>query len=242
MSRPILFPPTTFPLISARPYVPPRAAWKGNPATRGIDPPANTIAMDLVNHSSAANHPVELPVQNTSRKPRSNTGPSTNPIHTRNKSSDNYYEDVDPRFASPTPSPQTFDNRHLPQVVHQPHSNSPMPSSLMPGLATTGYPSAERKGEIIDPTSPYDDIQDGQRSPASDRSNMTSISQRGANASWQINEQQGRLAVLGKRMAQQQQRDMVLESNREFGVPGRTEGISPVRAMVPPPTEHGQAF
>ena len=232
---------STLPLIDGRAYVPPRAAWKGNGTGHGVGPPADTIAMDSVKHPPAANNAVELPVQNAFHKSRSNTGPSIKQAHIRQKSSDNYYEDVDPRFASPSPPLPTLDTRHQTQFTQQTQANGAMPSSLMPGLPNTSHPTIEHNGEIIDPASSYEDILDGQRSPGSDHSNMTSISQRGVNPNWQPGEQQGRLGVPGRQPAQQQ-RDMVLDSDPEYGVPSRNGGMGPVRAVVPPPTQHGQAF
>ncbi|KAL9127356.1 MAG: hypothetical protein Q9217_003746 [Psora testacea] len=223
------------------PYVPPRAAWKGNSTTLGVDPPSNSIAMNSVNPSSTANDPIELPVQSVICKPCSNTDPSANRNHTRNKSSDNYYEDVDPRFASPPPPNPTLNTHHPTHAMQQTQSNGTMPSSLMPGFPAIGHQPLEHQGEVIDPTSAYEDIPDGQRSPASDHSNMTSISQRGVNPYWQPGEQQGRLDVPGRRHVQQQ-RGMQLGSNPDFGLPARIEGIDLGRAVVPPPTEHGQAF
>ena len=67
------------------------------------------------------------------------------PSHKRYNSGDNYYEDVDPRFAEPAP-------------VVQP--NSPMPTSLMPGH----YPSTsnfDNGNTHLEPSSSYESIQDG---------------------------------------------------------------------------------
>ncbi len=216
-------------------YVPPRAAWKSTPTSRGMTPPPKTIALDPVTHD-----PVELPTQNTLKKPRSNSNPK-GPSHVRTISSDNYYEDVDPRFALPT-SPVIQDTRHATQQTMNTASSGTVPPALMPGLTSISahHPTIEHNGEIIDPTSSYEDLPDGQRSPTSDNSNMTSISQRGVNPNWNGVDPLGRLGVPSKRPVQQQ-RNMLLDSNPEFGLPGgraragsRTQG-----AIVP---VQGQAF
>ena len=197
--------------------------------------------MNSVTPSSSANDPVELPVQDNPRKTRSNTGPSANTAHTRNQSSDNYYEDVDPRFASPSPPQPALNVRHpTPTSQHAPF-NGTVPSALMPGLSTSAHPPIEHSGEIVDPTSSYEDIPDGQRSPASDHSNMTSISQRGVNPNWQPSDQQGRLGVPG-RGPMQHQRELLINANPGFGMPTRNDGMGVGRPVVPPPTQHGQAF
>lgn len=204
-------------------YVPPRATWKGNSAR---DPP-NSIGM---NHIPPGSDPIELPVETPPlRQPRSNTADSQTPSHHR-KASDNYYEDVDPRFASPPPPQPALDMRFHTQANQ---ASAPMPSALR-----AGRPVIEHNGEIIDPSSSYEELQDGQRSPASDHSNMTSISQRGVNPNWQPGEQQGRLGVPPRRPIQ-------LDSSLDFGMPARTGGMDGRGGMpmdVPPPTQHGQAF
>ena len=215
-------------LMIYRSYVPPRAAWKGNPA----HDPAGAVGM---NHIPPASDPVELPSQTPTRKTRSNTANSQSPSHHR-KASENYYEDVDPRFASPSP----------PQPVVEPrfHTQATQSSAAMPSALVAGRPIIEHNGGIIDPSSSYEELQDGQRSPASDHSNMTSISQRGVNPNWQPGEQQGRLGVPPRRPTQQH-RDVVLDSNPDFGMPVRTGGMGGRGAApvdVPPPTQHGQAF
>lgn len=105
----------------------------------------------------------------------------------------------------------------------------------------------EQQGEIVDPSSSYDDIADGQRSPASDNSNMTSISQRGINPNWTMgpNDPHGRLGVPSDRRAVQRQRDVLLDSNPDFGVPPqRQRGGSGSRMVAPAirSQQQGQAF
>ena len=189
-------------------------------------PPSNTTALDP--HTMG---PVELPVQSTLRKDS-----RSSPSHARN-ASDNYYEDVAPRFASPSPPPG--DTRHLTQQTQQTTSSAAVPSSLMPGIAqkTPGYPVVEHRGEIVDPTESYDDLPEGQQSPASDHSNMTSISQRGVNPNWRpgSTDLQGNLAVPPRR-AVQQQRDMLLNTNPDFELNARGGGGGRMPAGM------GQAF
>lgn len=211
-------------LTDSRPYVSPRAAWTGNSnVARGVTPPPNTMAID----------PVELPVQYTPREHElhSSSPPKVQPEgHRRNQSSaDDYYEDVDPRFAPDLP------NSALPQTNTLPHA-------LMPGQPNMG-PSQQHH---IDPSRSYESFQEGQDgliSPAaSDLSNMTSISQRGVNPNWrpQDGSRPGHLSVPGRRPAPpQQQRDMVLNSNPDFELPG---GHGGARGSPMPNVPHGQAF
>ena len=248
----------------SRPYVPPRAAWKGNQAGRGPEIPTNNIALNNVPSASGPD-PVELPVQGTYRKPRSNTGGSSRTITHNRKPSGSYYEDVDPRFAAPEPLPQHQPNFRNEMQTQATSSSAAMPSALMPGITRTPPPhlALEQNGEIIDPTSSYDDLPDGQRSPASDHSGMTSISQRGVNPNWQPGNGNGngngnaQLGVPSRRLVQPQQQQQqqqqqggnaVLDSNLDFGLPqGRARGFSGGRGglppvHVPPPTRLGQAF
>lgn len=220
---------------SLRPYVPARAAWTGNSngnVTRGVSPPPNTVAID----------PVELPVQSTPRAHNMSDPPlpKHQPTgHHRNQpSSDNYYEDVDPRFASePTNTTHHNPSTHNPQPYNVPHT-------LMPGLASTDpnqHQSIQPTIENVDPSYRYDSYhepQDGLISPAaSDYSTMTSVSQRAINPNWRP--QDGNLGVPSRRPVpppQQQQRDMLLGSNPDLEVPGGARG-APM-----PIIHHGQAF
>ena len=99
----------------------------------------------------------------------------------------------------------------------------------------------EHYGEIIDPSESYDALPEGQRSPASDHSEMTSISQRGVNPNWRPGSTDvlGRLEVPQRRMQQQQQqRDVLLNTNPNFEL--RSHGATGGR--MPPPAGMGQAF
>ena len=193
-----------------------------------MNPPANPTALQ-----PPITGPIELPEQNTMPNPRS--APHTQgPSHTR-KASDNYYEDVAPHFIAPID-----DSHHITQATQQTQSSHTMPHSLMPGLSsqTPNYPIVEHHGEIIDPGESYDNLPDGQRSPASDNSEMTSISQRGVNPNWRpgSTDALGRLEV-PQRRAQQQKRDVLLNTNPDFELngPGGPGGRMP-------PVGMGQAF
>ena len=171
-----------------RPYVPPRAVWAG--AARTGTPPIDSNQIPTT--------AIELPTP-TDIQPAQNL-----PSHKRYNSADNYYEDVDPRFADPAPVPQP---------------NSPMPTSLMPGH----YPSTSNiDSGHLEPSSSYESIQDGTRSPAaSDNSNYTSISQRGINPAWRPppSFQGPGMGGVPNRRPVQQQRD-VLMTNPDFEIPG----------------------
>ena len=222
-------------LTISRPYVPPRAAWTG--VTRGATPPPNTTAFD----------PIELPTSNpnTMRRPRTSSLPPAHaPGHGRNQSSaDAYYEDVDPRFVA-----SETDTARQTQTTQ---SSNTLPPSLMPGItpAPSRPPQVQRPTiETIDPSSSYEELQDGQMSPASDNSNMTSISQRGVNPNWRPGTEgaggqrsgQANLGVPGRREQRQQQRDMLLSSNPDFELPA---GTGP-HGRIPPGIrgQQGQAF
>ena len=165
--------------------------------------------------------------------------------HTRNQSSsaDAYYEDVDPRFVAPESSTA----RQTPAT----QSSGAVPPSLTPGIthAPSRFPQPQRPTiEIIDRDSSYEELQDGQMSPASDNSNMTSISQRGVNPNWRPGMEgsrsgQANLGVPGRsqqRQLQQQQRDMLLSSNPDFELPGGSGPHGRIRAGIR--WQQGQAF
>lgn len=108
-----------------------------------------------------------------------------------------YYEDVDPRFAEPAPPAA---------------SNSPRPRT--PPL------------QPLQLANSYEDIPQGARSPAeSERSNFTSISQRGINPRWQPPPEMPQMIPRrpvgnnGPRPA-----DLLLNSNPDFELPTRGEG------------------
>ena len=177
-----------------RPYVPPRQAW----GERGRASPLNP-----------ASQPAEL---------AGATG------HRRVNSEDNYFEDVDPRFAEP-------------------------PSALVPGPLQTSLPANNASNSQLHPTgldgnSSYEDIQEGARSPAqSERSNFTSVSQRGVNPRW--NPHPGQPMPARRPVNAPERNDILLNSNPDFqllggrggfaGRGGRGRGPSPApgASMVP---------
>lgn len=139
--------------------------------------------------------------------------------HKTRSSTDNYYEDVDPRFADQTTEPQ-------PAQQHQP----PVPSALVPGgflHPGTGHPGISRDNSSGSFYS-GDDPTHRTRSPAaaSDNSNFTSISQRGVNPHWASS---GPGSAYGSDAGgvRRIKRDdtQVLASNPDFSV----EGVGPPR-------------
>lgn len=205
-------------------------AWQ-NPASRANTTNTSNLSHNVV--SPIADSPIaELPAQAT-RSPQvpqlTSTAPNsdtpTNILgHTRYNSADNYYEDVDPRFAEPI-------ELHPPQT----QSSAPLPSALTAGL----QPRLPQHGGIehesdfnnthLQPSHSYDSIPDnthdaGARSPAvSDGSNYTSISQRGINPQWNPppDRTMGMGGVPNRRPVGQQEssRDMLLNSNPDFELP-----------------------
>ncbi|KAL8772961.1 MAG: hypothetical protein Q9209_001981 [Squamulea sp. 1 TL-2023] len=213
---------------SQEPYVPPRSAW-ADPATRTnnnisnlshnvISPIGDSPVAELPAHTARSPQVPQL----TSTAPDSNS-PTNIPGHTRYNSADNYYEDVDPRFAE------------SPESLHpQTQSNNPLPAGLTAGL----HPQAPQHGIVensngydnghLQPNHSYDSILEnthdaGARSPAvSDGSNYTSISQRGINPQWQPPPDHT-MGVSGlpnrKPVRQQNQRDVFLNQNPDFELP-----------------------
>jgi hypothetical protein len=130
----------------------------------------------------------------------------SSPGRRRINSGDNYFEDVDPRFAEPPPA-------------------------LVPGPITTGYTAhGPSNGNLraggLDGNNSYEDIQEGARSPAeSDRSNFTSVSQREVNPRWN-----GGPGGYGPPMPNRrpvngpQRNDILLNSNPDFQLPGGRGG------------------
>ncbi|RDL31367.1 uncharacterized protein BP5553_09576 [Venustampulla echinocandica] len=134
---------------------------------------------------------------------------NSNAVAQRRESADNYYEDVEPRF-----------------------SDQPGPSSLVPAALAPGYPpNGNSRGNLQPISNPdanysYEDVQSGSRSPAeSDRSNFTSISERGINPRW--NPGAGNAPPMPNRRPvnpPQQQQDLLLASNPDFMLPGGRGG------------------
>lgn len=180
--------------------MPPRAAWAGGPGRNGTPPVVNTNQTLPTVQAS----PVELPTPIDNNPPAPQRGHS----HARYNSADNYYEDVDPRFVEPEAIPQA--------------SRSPLPSALMPGQNPTYNLQVDHANEPshLEPSSSYEDIQEGTRSPAaSDNSNYTSISQRGINPAWRPPPGQG--MIPNRRPMQQPD---VLRNNPDFELPSGGRG------------------
>jgi hypothetical protein len=126
---------------------------------------------------------------------------STSPNRRRVNSGDNYYEDVDPRFADSDPN-----------SVALPSSNA-LPAALTPG---GGAPGGNPNVAYLQPSNSYDDIQEGSRSPAaSEASHFTSVSQRGVNPNWRPPP-----GSMPMRKPVQRDRDVILENNPDFELPG----------------------
>lgn len=147
--------------------------------------------------------PVELPTSSQTARKRAVSG-------------DNYYEDVAPQFAEQPP-------------LHP----SLMPAALAPGGYGNGGSSGGSSGNLrinaggLDGNNSYEDIQSGSRSPAeSDRSNFTSVSQRGINPRW--NGGQQNYAPMPNRRPvgppQPRREDLLLNSNPDFQLPGGRGG------------------
>lgn len=110
--------------------------------------------------------------------------------HRRTASSDNYYEDIDPRFREPED----------------------------PGLPRTLTPGNNGNGQLPPSEGPFEDIPEGARSPAaSEASHFTSVSQRGVNPNWRPG--QADVDMMPGRKVQQQRRDVLLGNNPDFEMP-----------------------
>jgi hypothetical protein len=130
------------------------------------------------------------------------------PTHKRGNSGDNYYEDVDPRFVEPPLN---------------------VPAAAIPPALAPGYPPNNNLRPIqtagprgLDGVNSYEDLQSGARSPAeSERSNFTSVSQRGVNPRW--NGGPGYAPMPNRRPAPPQN-DILFNSNPDFQLPGGRGG------------------
>jgi hypothetical protein len=133
------------------------------------------------------------------------------PGHKRSSSGDHYYEDVDPRFVEPVPTTSSL----VPEALALGYANNNPPNNL------TIQPVRGLHG-----SSSYEDLQSGSRSPTeSDRSNFTSVSQRGVNPRWNGGPGYGP-PMPNRRPVNppQQQRDILLNSNPDFQLPGGRGG------------------
>ncbi|MCJ1305783.1 regulator of ime2 [Hypocenomyce scalaris] len=221
-------------------YVPPRAAWVGAVGRNGTPPISTQQPLGPISQS-----PVELPTPiHQSSSPRQSFS-----RHNRTNSSDVYFEDVDPRFASPDPAPQptdTMPSALLPGPLRQVDIQQPLDFNPGGNNSPGGHsPAGHSPGGHLEPSSSYESIQEGARSPAaSDASNFTSISQRGVNPNWRPVPGQdmggygpGMGGIPNRRPGHQSRRsrdrEVLLNSNPDFEVPGARAGRSGVAGRGP---------
>lgn len=131
---------------------------------------------------------------------------NNSPHHARQRSGDNYYEDVEPRFAEDTGAGRVGGNS--------------VPSVLMAGRTA---------GEIKPPPPlniPGENVGEGPGSPAisdiSQGSHFTSISERPINPNWQ-GPAPGPAPPASTNRGPRMQ-DMILEGNPDFELPGASRG------------------
>ncbi|MCJ1420756.1 hypothetical protein MMC32_007115 [Xylographa parallela] len=162
-------------------YVTPRAAWAGGPGRNGTPPLAQG------NNRS----PIELAARHSPPQVQSQTQ-THSPTHARMNSADNYYEDVDPRFAEPaTDNPTAIPALLMPSHTddHSPTQGNSMqyqPQEQQPHHL--GVTQGQGPRQYLEPTSSYESFEDS-RSPA--ESDITSISRRGVNPDWRPGPEQG---------------------------------------------------
>lgn len=151
---------------------------------------------------------------------------------------------MDPRFVQPGTEPTA-----LPTVSELPNNNtnSSLPASLTPGFGAAGVPGGYHGTSVplqqrenlnargapmgLDGSNSYEDLHNhhGSRSPSeSERSNFTSVSQRGVNPRWPGNQQPQNMpqprgfpgyGPQGGRRGPPRN-EMLLESNPDFQLPG----------------------
>ncbi len=150
--------------------------------------------------------PVELPTGSPAGPPPPN--PSN---HARVGSGDNYYEDVDPRFAEADPV--------QPAAEPATSNSSPRNQHLAPS-----FPLPDHGPPALSSDRSYEDMHEMARSPAhSDTSQYTSVSQRGPNPGWQPSKAAGGVMYGPPRQhpspPQPQSRDVLLAGNSDFELP-----------------------
>ncbi len=163
------------------------------------------------------------------------------PTHRRQSSGDHYYDDVEPRFSEPldtTPETQTITPSHIPPAL------TPGYTAPLANLNTTAvqrdpahYLQASNPALNLEHKNSYEDIQEGSRSPAeSDRSNFTSVSQRGVNPRWNPGMGPGGFgAPMNNRRPvppPSQRNEILLNSNPDFELPGGRPGRGPSREAL----------
>jgi len=115
-------------------------------------------------------------------------------------------------------------------------------NSMVPGPLAPNYVHGASSGSLqplgMDGNNSYEDVQSGSRSPAeSDRSNFTSVSQRGVNPRWNGGQSGygGSGPMPNRRPVNATPRnDILLNSNPDFQLPGgRGRGGGPGRGRIP---------
>ncbi|KAF2757363.1 pali-domain-containing protein [Pseudovirgaria hyperparasitica] len=189
-------------------FVPARAAWNAPSQQQQPVPP-----QPFRNEPSSARglspiqaSPIELsagtPMMAQSKSPPQGSRQSTD-----------YYEDVDPRFAPETTSPTKISSGLASSVA--------LPATLAPS-----HPHQLAPQQVaLDPSSSYEELADGARSPAaSDASHFTSVSQRPVNPNWAPPPGEYPPGPYGHQSAMQSarqpQREDLLAANPDFGLPG----------------------
>lgn len=129
-------------------------------------------------------------------------------MNDRKTFADNYYEDVDPRFANPEPL-------------------AALPTSLIPGGNQFAHKPPNRSSNNsparFHPSISYESIPEEGRRP-SDASNITSVSQRGVNPNLRPSiaaNGMGAGVIPDRNPARSLQQNSVLQSNPDFEIPER---------------------
>lgn len=173
------------------------------------------------------------------------TNPNS-PTHRRRSSGDHYYDDVEPRFAEPlhpasevhTVSPPP----HIPATL-TPNNSGPLANASANNSTAHRDPAHYLKPSSSNPAlnlegnNSYEDIQEGSRSPAeSERSNFTSVSQRGVNPRWNPAMGPGgfNAPMTNRRPVPppSQRNEILLNSNPDFELPGVRPGRGQSREAV----------
>ncbi|KAF2160273.1 hypothetical protein M409DRAFT_29362 [Zasmidium cellare ATCC 36951] len=260
-------------IYSDQTYVPPRQQWSGVPAPLGVSQPggiASRATMETQTSGSSDPHTSSsasaaapssrvLPLSPVPGSPTSSSvRGSHSPRHHRSNS-ENYYEDVDPRFAE-DPQQQVPGGFHA--MSHDPsHRESGIPNALTPGPQYTGHPT-QTNPSYLQPSDEHsrpasdtsngllEPIPDGARSPAegSEASHFTSISQRGINPAWRPgpgSAPPGQASIFAGSSAsavQRRKEDVILNANPDFALPGMGRGHGRGRGRggtLPPPSLTG---
>lgn len=143
---------------------------------------------------------------------------STSPTPNRPRRSQDYYEDIDPRFDAPanpaaipailTPGYTPPPTMALAEYPPDARDERPPPPQREPRNNNVAYQ---------DPRTSDEELQPGQRSPAmSTSSHFTSISQRGVNPRWQG---EGAPSMPNRDPRRPRQQDQILASNPDFELP-----------------------